>query len=109
MPRPYAQSKGVDVAEPLQKLTLTQCYNFCSKHRLLCPPVDSLTSLRKWLDELKEFKPSIAARQKSKGAGLRAVDAAEASSMSIDGWFFSKLLNDLDPVARRAATAAPPR
>ncbi|KAL3930897.1 MAG: hypothetical protein SGPRY_001343, partial [Prymnesium sp.] len=82
----------------LSKLTLTQCFNFCRSHALLCAPVDSLARLRGWYDTLRDFTPSLASREKD---GRRV----KGSGACVDQFIFSRLLNDLDPIARRA----PPR
>ena len=71
----------------------------CSKWRT-SKPIDSLTSLRKWLHELKEYKPSLAARAPASGNPLRALDAAGGGLARIDAFLFSRLINDLDPLAR---------
>ncbi|KAL1510590.1 hypothetical protein AB1Y20_006891 [Prymnesium parvum] len=93
---------GEESEVQLTKMTLTQCFNFCNSHRLLCKPIESLASLRRWHEELKSFKPSLAAREQSSGAPARAVDAAGGGSLAVvDEFVFSRLLNDLDPISRQ--------
>lgn len=82
------------------KLTLAQCFQFCRTHDLLCKPVESLVNLRKWHEEMKDFAPSLAARGPPSPPPLRAIDAAGAGHACIDEFLFSRLLNDLDPMAR---------
>ena len=106
-------------------LTLTQVYSLCREHQLLCQPLNNLQSLRRWLIELREFKPSLASRvtqpkditvadvpkvgtQPPEGepVSYRGMTSTglqkegESNAARISEFAFCRLLNDLDPLAR---------
>ena len=57
-----ARARGKPRHAGAPSLTLTQVYSLCREHQLLCAPLHNLQALRRWLIELKEFKPSLASR-----------------------------------------------
>ena len=95
------------------------------EHQLLCQPLNNLQSLRRWLIELREFKPSLASRvtqpkditvadvpkvgtQPPEGepVSYRGMTSTglqkegESNAARISEFAFCRLLNDLDPLAR---------
>ena len=113
--------------EGAPSLTLTQVYSICREHQLLCTPLNNLQSLRRWLAELREFKPSAASKRAAqKGLiekpapdggvpaekmrypwqlepGLPPPDntgEVYGNGARIDEFVFTRLVKDLDPIER---------
>jgi hypothetical protein len=125
-----ARGKPPAAAGAAPTLTLTQVYSLAREHSLLCAPLNNLQALRRWLLELRDFKPSRASRTTlpispaSAGGGAAGGTAfgahgglspplhgqpshagaapprGESNAARVDEFVFCRLMNDLDPIAR---------
>lgn len=100
-----SRARGRSVAGT-PSLSLTQVYSLAREHQLLCAPLNNLQAMRRWLIELREFKPSLESRVAPLQAPqAAALGVAESNAARVSEFAFGRLLNDLDPIARLRDTA----
>lgn len=94
VPRAKARLAG-DGEQSDTTLTLAQVHYLGREHQLLCAPLSTLQTLRRWLSELRPFAPAAPLSQS--GADRRG---GKSNGGRLDQSAFLTLLNDLDPLAR---------